>query len=188
MKKSIILTTALITLLCLAAAALCDEPVVKVHRKTTEPRTVAVIKQKGPYTGIPDTMNKLMGAVEKGGHMVCGPLMAVYYNDPSSTPPADLMWDVRVPVTNPGSMREVEHGELGFGYMDPAYVAYTYHIGSYDTAYESYNLLFDWARTNKYDVTGYITEIYWSEPSAKKAVTEIWLPVKEKTPAERAIR
>ena len=85
-------------------------------------------------------------------------------------------------------MSNVDMDVLGFGLQDPAYVAYTYHTGSYDTVHESYNMLFEWARSNRYEVTGYVTEIYWTEPTAKQPVTEIWLPVKEKTPAQRALR
>lgn len=188
MRKKLILPLALLFAVCMVALAFAQEAPVKVHRKTTEPRTVAFIKHQGPYSGIPGAIDKLYAEIEKGGHLICGPLMTVYYNDPSVTPAGELIWDVRIPVTNPGSMRAVDNEKLGFGYQDPAYVAYTYHIGPYETVSESYGLLFDWARTNKYDITGYVTEVHWSPPDAKNLVTEIWLPVREKTAAERAFR
>jgi effector-binding domain-containing protein len=188
MRNRLVLPLALLLVVCFAAAAFGQGSPVKVQLKNTEPRTVALIKHKGPYSDIPATIEKLYAEVEKGGYLVCGPLMSVYYNDPSKTPPEELLWDVRIPVTNPGSMRAVDNDKLGFGYQGPAYVGYTYHIGPYETVGESYNTLFDWAKTNRYDVTGYITEVHWSPPDAKNLVTEIWLPVKEKTPAERAYR
>jgi effector-binding domain-containing protein len=188
MRKRLVLPLALLLAVCFVASALAQEAPVKVHRKTTEPRTVAIIKHKGPYSDIPGVIDKLYAGIDKGGYVVCGPLMTVYYNDPGATPAAELRWDVRIPVTNPGLMHAVEDDNLGFGYQDPAYVAYTYHVGPYETVGESYGLLLDWARTNKYDITGYITEVHWSAPDAKNLVTEIWLPVREKAPADRAFR
>lgn len=188
MRMRIELPLALLLVLCLAAAALAQGSPVKVKIKTTEPRTVALIKNKGPYTGIPAAIEKLYAELEKGGYNPCGPLMTVFFNDPSKTPPEELLWDVRIPVTNPGDMRSADEGKLGFGYQGPAYVAYTYHVGPYDEIAEAYNTLFDWARTNTYDVTGFVTEVHWSGPEDKNIVTEVWLPVREKTPAERAFR
>ena len=188
MRMRIVLPLALLLVLCVAAMALTQGSPIKVQLKTTEPRTVALIKNKGPYTGIPAAIEKLYAELDKGGYIACGPLMTVFFNDPSKTAPEELLWDVRIPVTNPGNMRSSEDGKLGFGYQGPAYVAYTYHVGSYDKIADAYNTLFDWAKTNRYDVTGFVTEVHWSGPEDKNIVTEVWLPVKEKTPAERAVR
>jgi effector-binding domain-containing protein len=187
-RTRFVLPATLLLILCLAASAVCQGAPVKVHRKTTEPRTVAYIKHKGPYSGIPAAIDELYAEVAKGGYHICGPLMTVYYNDPGQTPESELLWDVRIPVTNPGSMLAVEDGNLGFGLQDPAYVAYTYHVGPYATVGDSYGVLLDWARTNRYDITGFITEVHWGPDDADSPVTEIWLPVREKTPAERAYR
>ncbi len=188
MRARLAFPLAVLLVICFAAAVLAQSGPVKVLRKHTEPRTIALIQHKGPYSDIPGVIEKLYAELEKGGHHICGPLMTVYYNDPGKTPAPELVWDVRIPVTNPGIMKKGDNDQLGFGYQDEAYVAYTYHVGPYETVSESYNTIFEWARTNRYDVTGFITEVYWSPPGAKTPVTEIWLPVKEKTPAERAIR
>lgn len=188
MRTNRAVTLAMILIVCFVTLVLGEEAPVKVHRKTTEPRIVALTRYKGPYSGIPGAIEKLYAELAKGGYHTCGPLMTVYYNDPSQTPASDLLWDVRIPVANPGPMLKVEMGELGFGYQDPAYVSYTYHIGPYETVSESYNILLDWAKTTKHDITGYITEVHWSPPDTENPVTEIWLPVREKTPAERAVR
>lgn len=188
MRTGLVMTLALLLVICFVASAVAQPAPIKVHRKTTEPRTIAIIKHKGPYSDIHNVVESLYAELEKGGHFTCGPLMTVYYNDPDQTPASELMWDVRISVTNPGSMLKAEEGKVGFGYQDPAYVAYTYHIGPYETVGESYDILFDWAKTNRYDITGFVTEVHWSPPGAKNPVTEIWLPVREKTPAERAFR
>ena len=184
MRTRLVMPLALLLVICFVASAMAQSAPIKVHRKTTEPRTIAIIKHKGPYSDIPDVIENLYAELEKGGHFTCGPLMTVYYNDPKQAQASELFWDVRIPVTNPGSMLKAEEGKLGFGYQDPAYVAYTYHIGPYETVGESYDILFDWAKTNRYDITGLVTEVHWSPPDGKNLVTEIWLPVREKTPAE----
>jgi effector-binding domain-containing protein len=188
MRNRLVLPLAALLVICFVASALSQSGPVKVLRKNTEPRTIALMLHKGPYSDIPKVIESFYAEIEKGGHHICGPLMTVYYNDPTKTPAAELMWDVRIPVTNPGVMKKGNNDELGFGYQDQAYVAYTYHVGPFETVGESYNLLFEWAKTNRYDVAGYITEVHWSPPDAKNPVTEIWLPVNEKTPAERAFR
>lgn len=188
MRTRTILPLAALLIICLVASALAQSGPVKVHRKNTEPRTIALIQHKGPYSDIPGIVESLYAELAKGGYHICGPLMTVYYNDPSQTPASDLFWDVRIPVTNPGMLKKGDLDKLGFGFQDKAYVSYTYHVGPYETISDSYGLLFDWAETNKYEITGYMTEVHWSEPDAKNPVTEIWLPVKQKTAAQRAVR
>lgn len=188
MSRNLVLPLAALLVVCFVASALAQSGPVKVLRKHTEPRTVALMQHQGPYTDIPGVIDGFMAVLDKAGHHICGPLMIVYYNDPSQTPASELVWDVRIPVTNPGMMKKADNDQMGFGYMDEAYVAYTYHVGPYETIGDTYNLLFDWAKTNRYDVTGYVTEVFWSPREAKTPVVEVWLPVKEKTPAERAVR
>jgi effector-binding domain-containing protein len=187
-RSSLALLPALLLVFCAVNAAFSEEIPVTVMRKTTEPRTVAFIRQKGPIEELPDVIKRLYAEIDKGGYHVCGPLMAVYYNDPRQTPADEMSWDVRIPVTNPGPMTAVDTGKLGFGYQSPAYVAYTYHVGPLDTVDEAYDRLLEWAGTNQYQITGYVTEVYWSEPTAKMPVTEIWLPVEEKERPGRAVR
>ena len=120
MRKRLVLPLALVLIACFAASAFGQGSPVKVQLKTTEPRSVALIKHQGPYSDIPAVIDKLYAEVEKGGYLICGPLMTVYYNDPSKTPPEELLWDVRIPVTNAGSMRSTDNDQLGFGYQGPA--------------------------------------------------------------------
>jgi effector-binding domain-containing protein len=188
MRTNLVLPLAVLLIVCFAASALAQSGPVKVLRKNTEPRTIAIMQHQGPYTDIPGVINAFMAEVEKGGHHVCGPLMTVYYNDPTKTPASELIWDIRIPVTNPGTMKKADNDKLGFGYMDAAYVAYTYHVGPYEKIADAYNMLFEWARVNRYDITGYVTEVYWTDKTDETPVVEVWLPVKEKSPSERAVR
>jgi effector-binding domain-containing protein len=160
------------------------EPPVKIHLKHTEPRTVATMMHKGSFEHVPRVIGKLMADITEGGHLVAGPVMIVYVNDPNEAPEEEYLWEVWVPVARPGVFGKAENDEMGFKYLDIMFVAYMYHIGPYETVGESYNLLFEWAQRNKYNMIGPPVEVYWSDAAQspqEDLVTEIWLPVAEKT-------
>jgi effector-binding domain-containing protein len=109
--------------------------------------------------------------------------MVVYYDSPEEVPAEELRWEVWMPVAYPGPMKKVAEDEMGFRHMDPMFVAYTFHIGSYEGLPSAYKTLSDWAGTNRYKITGPPVEVYWSDPMTvpeDKLVTELWFPVEEK--------
>jgi AraC family transcriptional regulator len=162
-----------------------------VHLKRSEPRSLAVIRHRGPFSEIPQLMTRLMTEVEKGGYYAAGPMMCAYFNSPDQVPEQELLWEVIVPVAKPGPFQAIENDKLGFTYMNALLVAYLFHIGSYQTLGETYSTLFDWAAKNNYEIAGPPTEVYWSDPQVtpeEGLVTEVWLPVKEKTSPGGAIR
>jgi effector-binding domain-containing protein len=155
----------------------------KVHLKRTEPRTMATLKHQGPFSDIPQMMSNLTSEIDEGDRYAAGPPMVAYFNSPDQVPENELIWQVMIPVVNPGQFRQIEMDKLGFSYMNAALVAYAYHIGSYETVGETYGLLFAWASRNDYEIAGPPMEIYWSDPEdtpEERLVTELWLPVKEK--------
>jgi AraC family transcriptional regulator len=155
----------------------------KVHLKRTEPHGVATMGHKGPYTEVPQVVLALAKEVEEGGYYQAGPVMVAYFNDPRQTPAEDLLWEVRIPVAYPGSIGAAENDKMGFRYLDPMFVAFTYHIGPFDQVGEAYAELIDWASRNKYEIIGPPVEIYWSDPAtvpAERWVTEIHFPILEK--------
>ena len=154
-----------------------------VFLKHTEPRAVAKMSHKGPYTDMHAVIEKLMKGVDAGDHHMVGPVMAIHYNSPQQVSPEELLWEIWIPVAYPGVIKDAEDDMMGFRYMDPQFVAYTYHIGPYDKVGDSYKMLFEWAERNKYEIQSYPVELYWSDPAktpAEKIVTELWLPVKER--------
>jgi effector-binding domain-containing protein len=156
---------------------------VKVHLKRTEPRTVATMRHTGSFEALPNVIGSLMEGIAEGNHLVAGPIMAVYYNDPRQVAEEELLWEVMVPVARPGRFGSVESGKMGFKYLDVMFVAYTYHIGPCENVAESYDLLFSWVARNEYKILGAPMEVYWSDPEQtppEKLVTEIWVPVEEK--------
>jgi effector-binding domain-containing protein len=121
--------------------------------------------------------------VQKGGYHIAGAIMLVVYSDPSQVPEEELLWEVWVPVAYPGPMGAAENDKMGFKYVDPMFVAYTYHIGAYGAIDQAYKDLFAWAGRTRQNIVGPPVEMYWSDPMTvpeEKLVTEIWLPVEEK--------
>jgi effector-binding domain-containing protein len=177
--------------LCLVITALAlsvvagdePEPPAKVHLKHTEPHSVATMMHKGPYAEVPEVIIELLSAMGDGGYHQAGPYMVVYYNDPRQTPEEELLWEVRIPVAYPGPIAAAERDAMGFKYLDPMFVAYTYHIGAYDEVGAAYMELMEWMGRNEYQIIGPPVEVYWSDPEkvpAEQCVTEIQFPVLEK--------
>jgi AraC family transcriptional regulator len=159
------------------------EAPVKIHLKYTEPRTVATMRHQGSFEHIPEVIGNIMTEITKGDHLVAGPIMIVYYNDPAEVPEEEYLWEIWIPVVRPGTFGRVENDVMGFRYLDTMFAAYIYHVGPYETVGESYDMLFEWAARNEYDMAGPPVEVYWSDPeqtTGEKLVTEIWLPVLEK--------
>lgn len=189
-RRSLIAVLVGLAVVAIAAAALADasattkeDPPTRILLKRTEPRSVAALRHTGPLDEIPATVMSLISLIAAEGYGMTGPLMMVYYDSPEEVPGEKLRWEVWMPVAYPGPMKKVEEDEMGFRHIDPMFVAYTYHIGSYDGLAGAYQLLSEWARLNDYKVIGPPVEIYWSDPMTvpeENLVTEIWFPVEEK--------
>jgi effector-binding domain-containing protein len=195
MRKYVVVVWLIIAILgagMSACAAPKDEQPVKIFRKTTEPRTVAVMRHKGSFDAIPTVMMKLIDQIQKGGHYVGGPPMGVYFNSPNQVAEADLEWEIRIPVVYPGKMGgDVGHDKMVFKYMDAMLVAYTYHVGSYESSSESVLALLDWCENTGHEIASYPIEVYWSDPQTipqDQLVTEIWVPIEESEVPARVVR
>jgi AraC family transcriptional regulator len=178
----LLLVTVVISMLNPAFGTEADQPT-KIHLKHTEPASVAVLMRQGPYTGIPQAIGDLYKAIQEGGYHQAGPVMIAYFNDPRQSPEEELLWEVRMPVAYPGPIGSGEEGEMSFKYLDPMYVAYTYHIGSFEDVGNTYMELMQWAGRNQYQIVGPPVEVYWSNPEdvpEEQCVTEIRFPVLEK--------
>ena len=154
-----------------------------VYVKYTEPRLLATMKHKGPYEEIPAVVDKVMAEVVKGNHLLAGPVMVLYFNSPQNVPASDLEWEVGIPVVVPGAISKSEFDKVGFNVMESIYVAYKYHVGPYEKVGDTYATLFDWIEKNKYPLSGFPIEVYWSDPKTtpqEKLVTEVWLPITER--------
>jgi effector-binding domain-containing protein len=173
-----------------ATAGPAEEQAVSIHLKDTEPRTVAVMEHQGPYTEIPGVISRLAAEIEKGGHVMYRPVMCTFFNSPENTPEDKLSWEVRIPVVYPGKLQSGGVDKMGFAYLAPSHVAYTFHVGEHMDISQKYAEMMSWAEANGYELTGYPTELYWAGPDeapADRMVTELWIPV-EKRETERRIK
>jgi AraC family transcriptional regulator len=83
-------------------AGICDpsEPDAKgLGFRCLEETTVASIIHRGPFSTIGDTYNKLKSWIASNGYKVAGPCEEVYLTEPGNTPPAELMTEIRFPVS-----------------------------------------------------------------------------------------
>ena len=64
-----------------------------------EESTVASIVHRGPFSTIGDTYKKLSSWIDKNGYKIAGPCEEVYITEPGNTPPAELMTEIRFPVS-----------------------------------------------------------------------------------------
>jgi effector-binding domain-containing protein len=189
MKKSSVCVLCIAAVVILVAAwAYAAEPKVetptRVYIKDTEPHSVAIMPHQGPYTDVPTVITKLAGELGRGGYSQAGPIMAMFVSNPETTPQKDLKWNIMIPVAYPGQMGQPVNDKMGFKFMDKMHVAYIYHIGPYEKIGETYKILFTWAAANSYKIESFPLEIYWSDPAktpSDKQVTEIWIPIEEKT-------
>jgi len=61
--------------------------------------TVASTIHRGPFCNIGDTYNKLTSWITSNGYQIAGPCEEVYLTEPGNTPLAELMTEVRFPVS-----------------------------------------------------------------------------------------
>ena len=67
--------------------------------KCLEEVTVAVTVHRGPFSNIGNTYKELVAWVGGNGYKIDGPSEEVYITEPGNTPPAELMTEVRFPVS-----------------------------------------------------------------------------------------
>ncbi len=67
--------------------------------KTIEGADVAATMHKGPYEQVAPTYGALAEWIMGNGYDIAGPPEEVYLSDPGSTPPVELLTEVRFPVT-----------------------------------------------------------------------------------------
>lgn len=60
---------------------------------------VARCMYKGPYEAVGPTYGKVLAYIAANGYRPVGPFTEFYWNDPTTTAPADLLTEILVPVT-----------------------------------------------------------------------------------------
>jgi len=155
--------------------------VVKAQLKMVEPMEVAFIAMTGPFTQIPDAMDRLYRWVQASSLTAAGMPHAVYYSMPGDdTEDSPAVWELWAPVaSSPIDTGPNEHG-LGIKHVDSAVVASTVYTGPYDQIAPTYESLMAWITEQGYQVVGAPRELYFSDPvevPPEEYVTEIQVPV-----------
>ena len=153
---------------------------VKVKKK--EPMTVAFASMKGPYRLIGETFGKLYGWIGEKGFVPSGPPIGVYFNAPGKVPDAELLWELRSPITGEVAQSGPDERGLGIKKVEGAEVASTMHRGPFDQVGEIWGALVGWIIENGYQIMKPGEEIYLTDPHKtppQELLTEIFFSVKK---------
>ena len=156
-----------------------EPPMYPIEIRQDPARRLAAMPHKGPYTDISRAYDKL-GAIlgTRGLWPQAGAMVAVYYDDPAATPPADLTSHAGVafgPDVALDAPLEVVHLPAG----PHAVLRYQ---GPYSGLSAAYSHLFGWLPTSGYDpADSPVFEIYLNTPmdtAPEDLLTEICVPLR----------
>jgi effector-binding domain-containing protein len=137
---------------------------IEVTIKKTEPRTVAFVAMKGPYTKIPEAFPKLFGWIVEKGYIPAGSPMGVYFNAPGEVPDEELLWEIQCPIGGDVAPSGPDEQGLGVKRVEGAEVASTMHKGPFDQVGATYDALAGWIMENGYEIVWPCEEVYLSDP------------------------
>ncbi len=143
---------------------------------------VAYIRHMGPYNLVGSVFGEIFAwASEKG--LSTGPLMGIYYDDPSEVPPEKLRSDVCIVIKSGSEVEPDERVKLKV--IPSTKVAYTVYKGTWGDfdIPGTYMKMREWVVENDYEVTRHPREIYhefqmMGGPEAK-VVVEVQFPVRK---------
>ena len=156
---------------------------IEVTIKKTEPRTVAFVSKKGPYTQIGEAFGKLFGWIMEKGYAPAGPPSGMYFNAPGQVPDEELLWELQCPIGGEISPSGPDERGLGVKRVEAAEVASTVHKGPFHEVGQTYGALVGWIMENGYEIVGPAEEIYLSEPEKtppEELLTEVRFPVRKR--------
>lgn len=155
---------------------------IEVTVKKREPKVVAYVSMKGPYSRMGEAFEKLHAWVDEHGFIPAVPPVGVYLNRPKEVTEDELRWEVQVPVAGFAEPTEPNDQGCGFKQLDEATVATTIHKGPYDQVKATYSALAHWIQENGYEIVGPPEEAYLSKPETEpdELLTEVRFPVNKK--------
>jgi len=157
---------------------------IEVTVKKTEPRTVAFVAMKGPYTKIPEAFPKLFGwLVGEKGYIPAGSPIGVYFNAPGEVPDEELLWEIQCPIGGDVAPSGPDERGLGVKWVEGAEVAATMYKGPYDQVAATWEALAGWIMENGYEIAGAGEEVYLSDPDKtppEELITELRCVVRKK--------
>jgi AraC family transcriptional regulator len=154
----------------------------RVKLEKRKPVTVAYLEYKGSYSSIPfdNYIGRLYGwAKEKKIRPGFYPL-AVFYDNPDTTPPERCRTDIAIPVAGEPKGDD----EVNIRKMPAMTVATISHKGEAEEYKKTYDLLTKWVSENGFEWDGPPIEIYTKKPDVVDGRTiihaKIMAPVKRK--------
>ncbi len=140
---------------------------------------VAAVRHVGPYDRIPDAFTRL-GMIAGRAGLFAGPptMLAIYYDDPESTPAEQLRSDAGLVVPEDASLpAELTEQRLGAGRY-----ACTVHVGPYERLGETWaRFMGEWLPASGYRLgEGVSYEIYVGNPMTapnEEPRTELYIPI-----------
>jgi AraC family transcriptional regulator len=152
----------------------------KIEEKNVEKKTVAIIKVKGPYELLPQTIGEVVGWVMNNGLTITEPPFGIYYNSPQEVPPEELEFEIGIPIEGKGQ----DEGRVKIRDIPPHIVLSTIHQGAYNEVGPIYQKIMEYAEENGFQIVGAPVEIYRNNPmevaSDEELITEIQFPVLKK--------
>jgi len=155
---------------------------IAVQVKKTEPRTMAFVAMKGPYSRIPEAFPKLFHWIVGKGYIPAGPPSGRYFNAPEQVPAEELLWEIQCPIGDDVAQSGPDDQGLGVKRVEGAEVAATMHKGLYEKVAGTIHALEGWIAENGYQIVGTYEEVYISEPDKtppEELLTEIRFPVRQ---------
>lgn len=148
--------------------------------KKREPKVVASVSMKGPYTQIGEAFGKLYSWIAEQGYIPAVPPVGVFHNDPKQVPATELLWELRCPIAGFAKPTGPDDQGRGFKQVDEATMAAIIHKGPIDEIWLSYDTLKGWINSNGYEIIGPPEEVYLAKPDGTlpgETLTEIRFPV-----------
>jgi len=146
--------------------------------KEIAPFLYCSLRCTGPFTSMQQNIDLLFYSITSQNIAPMGPMLGVYYNDPETTKPENLKWEIGFPVSETNVLEPLELKQWTF-----TTVAEAFHVGPYETSGARYAEIMAWVEANGYEVAGPIMEKYLSDPNSTRPEdlkTEIWVPVTKK--------
>jgi AraC family transcriptional regulator len=137
--------------------------------------TIAAVRHTGPYNQISEAFFLLGSAVKLAGlDAPKANLVGIYYDDPKTTPAAELRADAGLTVSAGTEIKP----PLTSVTLAAGRYAKTTHVGPYEQLPAKWAELYKWA--GKRATPGPSFELYRNDPSTAKPaelITELYLPV-----------
>lgn len=182
MKKYLVFGLVSVLLIMLASCGgekkdtMEEETMEAIKTMDVEPFTYVALPHTGPYEDHQQVIGEFISEAENQGLTLSGPMLGVYYNDPSQVAPEALQWEIGFKVEDSSDVKE----PLVLKKWDnPNVVAYMF-FGSPDQSSEAYTEIEDYMSQNNLTPAGPVMERFLNphmmDTPPESLKTEIWFP------------